>query len=58
MIILVAAKMTKITHNICTIDITGRNCILPEALSDQRDHVMCFVSRNNKSDLQTHSRSL
>jgi len=29
-----------------------------EALLLQRDHTMHFVIRNNRSDLQTHSRSL
>jgi len=29
-----------------------------EALQMKRDHAMQFVTPNNKSDLQTHSRSL
>jgi len=29
-----------------------------EALQMQRDRMMCFVTRNNKSDFQTYSRSL
>jgi len=31
---------------------------IQDALQIQRDHAMHFVTHNNKSDLQTHSRSL
>jgi len=34
------------------------NYLKQEALQMQRDHATSFVTRNNKSNLQTHSRSL